>query len=158
MNSSIPRYLSWLALCALPLVALGEEPVSKSRFGGVAIGGKDPVAYRSLQRDEPAVDGEGAFSVVYKGATWRFANADDASRFRADPERYAPAYNGFCANALSLDKGLLKTDGSHWLILDDDRLYLFYAAAGRQRWLHGDVEAFRAAADRNWARILAEQR
>lgn len=158
MNAIIARVFSWLALCVLPIAAMAEEPVSKSFLSGVAIGGKDTVAYRTLAKDDAAIAGERDYTVEYKGAIWRFASAEDAARFRAEPERYAPAYNGFCANALSLDKGLLKTDGSHWLILDDDRLYLFYAAAGRKRWLRGDTHAFREAADRNWARILAEQR
>lgn len=152
------KKLTCVLLAILPLAAVADEPVSKSFFSGVAIGGKDTVAYRTLARTAAAVPGSSQYVVTYKGAKWQFASAEDAARFRADPARFAPAYNGFCANALSLDKGLLKTDGSHWLILDDDRLYLFYAAAGRERWLHGDTKAFRAAADRNWARILSERK
>ncbi len=40
-------------------LAVAAEPVSKSRFGGVAIDGHDTVAYQQLQRDpqEAAVEG-----------------------------------------------------------------------------------------------------
>ena len=147
----------------LPLVASlavgavsAAEPVSKSRLGGVAIGGHDPAAYRELERapQAAAIEGEKAHAVQYKGATWRFASAASAERFAADPERYAPAYNGHCANALSLGEGLIRTDGTHWEIFGDE-LFLFYAGRGRTRWLEGDWEAYREDADAAWA-TLAE--
>lgn len=136
--------------------AAAAEPVAKSRLGGVAIGGHDPVAYHGLPVEPRAnaVEGEKAHVVEYKGATWRFADADSAAAFEADPERYAPAYNGHCANALSLGEGLIRTDGTHWQIFDgDDRLYLFYAGRGRDRWLGGDWTSYRAEADAAWMRL-----
>jgi len=132
------------------------EPVSTSRFGGVAIGGHDPARYHELLREPPAdaVAGVKAHTVSWKGATWRFADADSAARFEADPARYAPAYNGHCANALSLGEGLIRTDGTHWQIFDgDDRLYLFYADRGRKRWLEADRMAYRGEADAAWERL-----
>lgn len=145
-----------LLLCAS--LALGSvraaEPVSKSRLGGVAIGGHDPAAYHALPRDPQAaaVEGEKAHAVEYKGATWRFASADSAERFAADPERYAPTYNGHCANALSLGEGLVRTDGTHWEIFGDE-LFLFYAGRGRERWLDGNWERYREEADAAWAEL-----
>ncbi|MEE9322205.1 MAG: YHS domain-containing (seleno)protein [Granulosicoccus sp.] len=130
------------------------EPVSKSRFGGVAIGGHDTAAYHQLERDPQANATEGAkkFVVKYKGAKWRFATAESAARFEAEPERFEPAYNGHCANALSLGEGLVRTDGTHWEILDD-QLYLFYAARGRDRWLDGNWESYKVEADAAWAKL-----
>lgn len=134
-------------------LAVAAEPVSSSRLGGVAIGGHDATAYRDLS-DKPhgeAVEGERSHTVEHLGATWRFASAEDAAAFEADPDRYVPAYNGHCANALSLGEGLVRTDGTHWEIFDgDDRLYLFYAGRGRERWIGGDWTDYRAEADRAW--------
>lgn len=130
-----------------------DEPVSKSRLSGVAVGGHDVTAYRELPADPhgAAVEGERGHTVEYKGAKWRFASAEDAATFAADPERHVPAYNGYCANALSLGEGLVRTDGTHWEIFDgDDRLYLFHAGAGRDRWVAGDWRSYRIDADRAW--------
>lgn len=138
-------------------ILAAAEPVSKSRFGGVAIGSHDTVAYhQQIPPSHEATEGNRDFVVEWKDAEWRFATREDRDAFAADPERYAPAYNGFCANALSLDRGLLKTNGTHWQIFGD-QLFLFYARAGRERWLDGNHEEYKAAADQAWSRILAEQ-
>lgn len=131
------------------------EPVSKSAFGGVAIGGKDTVAYYTLNRSPQAdaLGGKKSYAVKHKGAKWRFADQATADKFAAEPEKYSPAYNGHCANALSLGKGLLKTDGTHWEIYGD-KLYLFYAAEGRTRWNDGNWENYKVEADAAWAKIL----
>ncbi len=143
---------SALILLFAASAAQAAEPVSKSRFGGVAIGGHDSVAYHELQREPQALAAEGnkRFTVEYKGAKWHFASEESAERFRADPERFTPAYNGFCANALSLGEGLIRTDGTHWEIFDDN-LYLFFAARGRERWTDGNWEAYKADADKAWS-------
>jgi len=154
LRLSAASMLLGAGVAALP--ALADEPVSTSRFGGVAIGGHDPAAYHALARRPraDALGGDKAHTVDWKGATWRFVDADSAARFEAEPSRYAPAYNGHCANALSLGEGLIRTDGTHWQIFEgDDRLYLFYAARGRTRWLDGDRAGYREQADAAWERL-----
>ena len=76
--------------------AFAEEPVSKSRRG-VAIGSHDTVAYHSLSRDPhaKAVAGKKSWVVEYLGAKWRFASKESADLFKANPEKYKPAYNGY---------------------------------------------------------------
>lgn len=130
------------------------EPVSKSRFKGVAIGGHDSTAYHALKREpqEKAIKGKKSFVVSYKGAKWNFASQDSADKFAAEPEKYSPAYNGYCANALSLGNGLVRTDGTHWEILED-KLYLFYAAAGRDRWTDGNWKTYKVASDAAWEKL-----
>lgn len=130
------------------------EPVSKSKLNGVAIGGHDSVAYHQLQADpqDKAVGGDSSFVVEYKGAKWRFASQASADKFAADPDKYSPAYNGHCANALSLGHGLVPTDGTHWEIFSD-QLYLFFAARGRDRWLDGGWAAYKADADAAWEKL-----
>jgi len=134
--------------------AFAAEPVSKSRFGSVAIGGHDSVAYHSLETapQASALEGKKSFTVKYKGAKWRFLSQESADLFAANPEKYQPAYNGHCANALSLGKGLVRTDGTHWEILGD-QLYLFYAAAGRERWTDGNWETYKVDSDKAWAKL-----
>ncbi|MBX2884021.1 MAG: hypothetical protein KTR32_28970 [Granulosicoccus sp.] len=144
-----------LAAMLLPVSTLAAEPVSKSSFRGIAIGGHDSVEYHNLTTEPhaSAVAGKKSFVVKWKGAKWRFLSQASADAFSANPEKYSPAYNGFCANALSLGKGLLKTDGTHWEIFGD-KLYLFYAAAGRERWVAVDDQAeFIASADAAWVKL-----
>ena len=133
-------------------IALATEPVSKSRFWGVAIGGHDTTAYHELEPETAASEGASDHTVRYKGAKWRFASAESAAAFRADPDKYSPAYNGFCANALSLGEGLVKTDGTYWVIFDD-QLYLFFAERGRERWDEGDRQSYKKEADAAWNRL-----
>ncbi len=146
--------IAFLALCVVSLAAHAEEPVSKSRFGGVAIGGHDSVAYHELARapQESAVGGVKTYTVKYKGAKWRFLSEESSKLFAADPEKYSPAYNGHCANALSLGEGLVRTDGTHWEIFED-QLFLFYAARGRDRWTDGNWQTYKVDSDAAWERL-----
>lgn len=154
------RATNWPLLILMVLsgnFVLAEEPVSKSFFGGVAIGGHDTVAYHDQASDHhKAIKGERAYTIEWKGAKWRFATRADSEAFALEPEKYTPAYNGFCANALSLGNELVKTDGTHWQIFED-QLFLFYAREGRQRWLDGNYEEYKTVADRAWQEFITNQ-
>ena len=136
------------------VMASAAEPVSKSRLGGVAIGGHDSVAYHQIERDpqQSAFGGVKTYTVEYKGAKWRFASKESSELFAANPDKYSPVYNGHCANALSLGEGLIRTDGTHWEIFEDN-LYLFYAARGRVRWTDGNWKTYKIEADAAWERL-----
>ena len=157
MQSKLPYnpLIIFVVLIFIAFSANADEPVSKSFLTGVAIGGHDSVAYHRLGNSEPhrAIEGNRIWEVEWKGANWLFSSEADRDLFAANPERFSPAYNGFCANALSLGEGLIKTDGSHWQIFDD-RLYTFYAARGRDRWLADDFTKYKMVADKAWEEII----
>ena len=73
---------------------LAAEPVSKSRLGGVAIGGHDSVAYHELQRapQDKAKKGAKTYTVEYKGAKWRFLSKESSELFAANPEKYSKKF------------------------------------------------------------------
>src|SRR5260370_5827291 len=77
-----------------PIAALNTEP-------GLAIKGYDPVSYFTTGKPTP---GLAQFSTTYKGATYRFASAENRDRFIAAPEKFVPQYGGYCAHASSLNK------------------------------------------------------
>ena len=133
---------------------LAAEPVSKSRLSGVAIGGHDSVAYHQISREpqDSALEGAKSYVVKYKGAKWRFASKVNSELFAADPGQYSPAYNGHCTNALSLGEGLIRTDGTHWEIFED-QLYLFYAKRGRDRWTDGNWKTYKVVSDAAWEKL-----
>ena len=141
-------------------IALGAEPVAKSRWTGVAIGGHDTTAYHDLERESDpqvkAVTGKKTFVVEFKGAKWHFLSKESSEKFAADPERYSPAYNGHCANALSLGEGLIITNGKTWEIFED-QLYLFYAPRGRVRWSDGNWKTYKIASDAAWEELGANK-
>lgn len=145
-------------LCLLLSATANAEPVSTGFFGSVAIGGKDTVSYHGAEsrRAHVVAEGDRRHEVEYLGATWRVASRQSAERFAADPAAYVPRYNGHCANALSLGEGLVRTDGSVWEFFGD-QLYLFYAEAGRQRWLGGDWQRYRTQADAAWRTIVTNK-
>jgi hypothetical protein len=86
-------------------------------------------------------------------ATWRFASAEHRELFAANPEKYAPAYGGYCAYAVS--QGVTAPiDPEAWKVVDG-RLYLNLDRDIQQIW-EQDVPGYIAKADENWPKLLAE--
>lgn len=117
---------------------------------GLAIRGYDPVAYF---RDGGPRLGKSEFSVRHGGATWHFASAEHKTLFEADPERYLPAYGGFCAYGTSRGY-LVKIEPEAWSIVDG-HLYLNYDLDVRKTWL-GRARIYIARADGNWPRLATK--
>jgi YHS domain-containing protein len=143
----------WTA-AAVALLAAGAlaalAPVNKTFLGGLAVDGYDVVAYFS---DGKPVKGSSAHTVEWNGAVWRFASAGHQAAFEREPERYAPAYGGYCAwavaNGYSAD-----ADPEAWAIVDG-RLYLNYDKKVQAKWRQ-DVPGNIAKADVNWPKLLAD--
>lgn len=134
--------------------SLAGDPVSKGYWNSIAIDGHDTVQYHAdaVRSKHAEVKGEKRFSVDWNHATWLFASQASADKFAATPERYVPRYNGHCSNALSLDEGLISTDGTVWEFFGEN-LHLFYAERGRQRWLNGNWKSYKATADEAWEEL-----
>ncbi len=143
MRGSIRLVAAAALLLGLAGPALAGGPVNKTFFGN-AIEGFDPVAYHLLGAP---VEGSSDFEHEWMGATWRFANADHRDLFAADPEKYAPAYGGYCAYGVSLGYKP-DIDPEAWDIVDG-RLYLNLNMEIQARW-HQDVPGYIAKADVRW--------
>jgi YHS domain-containing protein len=114
----------------------------------LAIGGTDPVAY--FENNGP-VQGDAAHALDWMGARWIFASVANRDAFAADPERYAPAFGGYCAFAAS--RGYLApTIPEAWSIVDD-RLFLNANLRARELWL-AELPDVIAAGEANWPAIL----
>lgn len=114
---------------------------------GVAIRGFDPVAY--FEEGRP-VRGNAAFHHAWHGATWHFASARHRDLFATHPERYTPAYGGFCAFAVS-EGYTAPIDPKAWRIVDG-RLFLNYDRAIQARW-ERDMPGRIRRGDTNWPRV-----
>lgn len=115
---------------------------------GIAIKGYDPVAYFTDQRP---VKGSAGFEHLWNNAKWRFATAEHRDLFKADPEKYAPKYGGYCAYAISQGK-IVDIDPEAWTVFEG-RLYLNVSKDVRRLW-EKDKERYIREADENWPRML----
>ncbi len=125
-----------------------ESPVYTGLLSNTGAGGYDTVGY--FETGQPT-KGSGDYTAEYQGATWRFANSENLARFKDNPERYAPAYGGYCAWAVS-EGYLAKGDPKHWSIREG-RLYLNYNQSVQDQWLENPDEFIRQA-DVNWPKVL----
>lgn len=131
---------------AAPAYAKSDEVYTSWR-NNLAAGGYDVVSFHTGSPSE----GSAKISTVWQNAQWQFSTRDNLESFLADPQKYAPAYGGYCAWALANDK-LAKGSPTHWTI-KDGRLYLNYNAKIKTRWLV-DTDNFIAKGDENWPKIL----
>ncbi|PZO01446.1 MAG: hypothetical protein DCF30_07430 [Hyphomicrobiales bacterium] len=136
-----------LAMTGAPLASTGKPVNTLGSPEGVAIGGYDPVAYF---REGGPRKGSPNHVVKHGGATWHFVSAENRALFAADPERYKPAYGGFCAYGTSRGY-LVKIEPEAWSIVDG-RLYLNYDLGVRKTWAR-DTATYLARSERNWPRL-----
>ncbi len=142
--------VTFVGAVAIYLV-IGREsmpPVFTGLVPGVALGGYDTVAYFT---DGTPTSGREDVSLLHNGATWRFANEDNRRAFRADPNRYAPQYGGYCAYAVAGGD----TSGGHpksWRIVDG-RLYVNATPRVQLKW-ETAIPAYIKKADANWPKVL----
>jgi len=132
-----------------PTLAYDENSTSAVNVdaSGLALKGHDPVAYFNAAKPTP---GLAQFSAQHQGATYRFATAANRDAFIASPAKYAPAYGGFCAMGVALEKKL-DVDPQAWRVVDG-RLYLNVNKDVQKRWLD-DVPGNLDTADKNWPRL-----
>jgi YHS domain-containing protein len=128
-------------------IFLGANVVTQAADQRVALKGYDPVAYFTEQR--PML-GDPKYQHEWDGATYRFALAKHLELFKADPDRYLPQYNNWCA--ASVAKGI-KVHGNpeYWLVVDG-RLYLFGGPPG-PGLMKADPAAMMSTADKNWQNV-----
>ncbi|MCF8468305.1 MAG: YHS domain-containing protein [Sneathiella sp.] len=99
--------------------APGQVLVDGEVAPGLAVHGFDVVAYFT---DGKPVKGDAEMAIVHGDATYRFASQANLDAFKADPEKYSPAYGGYCAYGVAVGA---KFDGdpNYWRIVDG-KLYL----------------------------------
>ncbi len=139
---AVALLLGGLALADNPPVAIDEE--------GRAIQGYDAVAYFADGEPQP---GNAMFSHDWEGATWLFASATHRDAFKADPERYAPQFGGYCAYAIT--KGHVQVARPEVWSIVDGKLYLNLGPGAQKKW-QADVPGNIARATNNWPSALVD--
>ncbi len=152
MFSRIFMSLSVAIALFIAAPAFAFDEINTGYLGSTALKGYDSTAYHSSQRP---IEGQKAFFFEWKGATWRFADAQSRDLFAAEPAAYAPQYGGYCSNQMSLGN-LSDIDPGVWLI-HQGRLYFFGHQAGKDRWERTGIDARIKDADKNWKMYLAKK-
>ncbi len=140
-------YLAAMLLGSSSALA-GEDPIYTTLFSNKAAKGYDVTAYFT---DNKPVEGKSKFSTEYMGAEWLFASQENLDKFKADPEKYAPQYGGYCAYAAALGDAV-SADPEQWTI-HEGKLYLNYDKKVNDIWV-ADKSGYIAKADKNWPTLL----
>ena len=119
--------------------------------GGKAIKGYDPVAFFTDSRPVMGVD---SLSYSWHEATWLFANRQNLQRFKANPEKYAPQYGGYCAYGTAQGHKA-PTEIDTWTILND-KLYFNYNQKVKEIWTK-DRPDYIQKADKQWPEIKGKE-
>ena len=143
-----------LAVALFVLAALAgcatRNVVSDGEDRNLILRGNDPVAYFTMNR---AMKGDPAIKAQHEGLTYRFVNAMHRDMFLKTPERYVPAYGGYCASGVHY--GLKSNIGADTFKIVDGRLFLFGGERSRKHWELHEKENI-ALADKVWAEETRE--
>ncbi len=118
---------------------------------GVILEGYDVISY--FTGDKPVM-GNKDFDARYNGATYWFSTAENASKFKDSPEKFAPQFGGFCGYAVSLGK--LRPVNPLIYQLYKGKLILQHTQDAYDHFnkdLDGNVEK----ADHNWPKIMKKK-
>lgn len=146
-------FLFTLLLIAQFVFAQGDD-LRKNNFNvkkNVAIEGYDPVSYF----DGKPAEGDSKITASFKGVTYLFSSSANANKFKASPEKYEPAYGGWCAYAMGENGEKVKIDPETFKIAEG-KLYLFYNFWGNntlKEW-NKKEKALKSKADQNWKKFL----
>lgn len=159
------RSLATALLLGLVLAAPRSAGASPQREGaplehlnldesGLALEGYDPVAYFEEGSGRPA-EGKQKLFVTLRDVTYRFRSEQNRESFLRDPEKYEPAYGGWCAFAMAKgDK--VEVDPESFLI-EGGRLLVFYDglfADTRKSWLKAGEGKLEPLATGAWSKLL----
>lgn len=145
--------LVWLTVVGTSAIAQSDD-ARRKHFNikrNIAIEGYDPVSYFN---NKP-LEGKTTLQFPYKGVTYLFANTGNLSKFKASPEKYEPAYGGWCAYAMGESGEKVKIDPETYKILDG-KLYLFYNFWGNNTlsdWNKNET-GLKKKGDQNWEKRI----
>ena len=130
------------------------ESIRKKHFNtkqNLGIQGYDPVSYF----DSKPKEGKESLKFTFKGVTYQFAKETNLNKFKSAPEKYEPAYGGWCAYAMGATGEKVKIDPETYKITDG-KLYLFYnfwANNTLKDW-NKEEKTLKDKADKNWLKAL----
>ena len=118
---------------------------------GLALDGYCPVSY--FLADDP-VPGKPEFTATYNDVDYQFMSADAMRMFESNPEKYAPAYGGWCAFGMAIEDKFPVDPLSYKIV--DGRLMVFLKNRNVDAlalWNQNDEAAQVAKAEAHWNKV-----
>jgi YHS domain-containing protein len=122
-----------------------REPKLASDAAGVMLYGVDMVA---LLEDKKPLVGDGRLFATWEGAIWIFYSQENLNKFIANPQRYAPAYGGYCAYCIAI--GDVSDPDWHEYEIYDGKIYFFVNKKNHTLWL-GNPDKYIRDANTQWS-------
>ncbi len=149
------KYTLLFVLSLFVIVTLAQSDEARKKNYNlkkeIAIEGYDPVGYF----DNKSIEGKAEIRFSHRGVTYLFSSASNLNKFKANPDKYEPAYGGWCAYAMGETGEKVKVDPETFKILDG-KLYLFYNFWGNNTltdW-NKNEKALKAKGDQNWKKFI----
>ncbi len=141
-----------LSALAVALVA-GASVLSAQSKTEPAIGGYCPVAYVQANM---ATKGDAKFASVSKvdGQTYLLSSGMAKDMFDKMPEKYTPAYQGYCATAVA--KGMKLKSDPKLFVVENGKTYLFSTEQAKKMF-EADKAGTIEHANSNWPKVSAMQ-
>ena len=121
---------------------------------GVMLYGYDPVSYYGSQKP---LKGNPAIKAEVKGLTYYFSSEENKKTFSADPKKYEPQYEGWCATAVA--KGYKYDIDPENYKVTDGKLYLFYKGwkgDAKKDWVKDEPASIKEA-ESNWPKVKTSE-
>jgi len=160
INDKNMKYLALLSMFFF-LVSCGgskENLPETYEDNGVGAKGYDLVSYFT---DSTATEGSNQFRCQYKDIVYHFSSQENKDTFVANPDKYLPAYGGWCAYAVAEHQKKMAPDPTSWDI-QDGKLIFFYddfftkLQGGLKKKWDTDPTDHKAKADKNWSIMSKE--
>lgn len=141
----------WMAFC---LSVHGQTDIRQKNYNsrkGIAMEGYDPVSYF----DGHPLEGKSEIHFTHSGLIYRFATEANLRKFKAMPDKYEPAFGGWCAFAMGDTGEKVKIDPNTFKVIDG-RLYLFYNFWGNNTladWNKNEL-GLKTKGEQNWRKFV----
>jgi len=154
MKSELIKGIFLVAVVLLTTAHQGVCQEYAYKEGEVAVGGYDITTYF----DNNLLKGNKSIQTAYEGVIYYFVNQANLDKFKSNPQKYIPAYGGWCAMALCQNK-LVEPNPKLYSIIDD-KLHLFEVKVfynGKAEWFK-DPEDNKNKADSKYQEIVNKEK
>jgi hypothetical protein len=144
-RSSMNHFAKWMVLVSLCLGSWAQAG-EFLEDGGAALGRLDALTF--FGHEQKLLYGDQQKSFTYKGSKFYFITSGHKQAFMADPQRFAPQFDGFCALNASL--GHRVAANPRVFAIQNGKLYLFSDRESLRRWRE-DAASNIERAEKAWA-------
>ncbi len=144
-------FITLLSLWSIQIFAQTDFNIRKKHFNidknSLAIQGYDPISYFEGKPQK----GNAQNLIFYKGVQYYFTNVTHKELFLKTPEKYEPAYGGWCAYAMGEYGDKVDIDPTSYKIVNGKLNLFYYSFINKtlNKWNENET-ILKAKADKNW--------